>query len=228
MGTNAIPGLLRALQWQDSPVKRQVRAVLARLPFLPTRLFSENLNWKAEAALTSAGSWASNAVPQLVVMLNQDGSPFCQTVVPGILVRIGPAAAAAIPTLVRMTAHTNFIVRMDAIYALGKIGVEPEVVVPVLIRCLKDPDPSVRGHAARALQNFGKDAISAVPALEELGRIEPAANPASGSGNAISTAGPIGISSWNAYLPSSARVPDVSEAAKEAASVIREKAGMRQ
>jgi hypothetical protein len=220
MGADAIPNLLQALQWRDSPMKRQVRAALAKVPFVRIRPISENLGWLAEKALVSLGPSASNAVPRLVMDLSQDGSAFCQTTIPAILAAIGPAAAPAIPTLVRMTMHTNFIVRMDAIYALRKIGAEPEVVVPVLIQCLKDPDPGVRSYAARALQDFGKDAISAVPALEELSRTEPVRSYSSG----FRSEGPVRLSSWNSSLVPLIRLPDAGGVAKAAVAVIRQKA----
>jgi HEAT repeat protein len=59
-------------------------------------------------------------------------------------------------------------VRSTAIFALGKIGTEPDRVVPVLMNALHDPRPDVRINAVRALVQFGPKAKLAVPALVEI------------------------------------------------------------
>ena len=56
-------------------------------PFTPTIEF-----WNGFDGLAALGPAASNAVPQLVRMLERDPSPFTQQAVPVILGRVGPAA----------------------------------------------------------------------------------------------------------------------------------------
>jgi HEAT repeat protein len=58
-------------------------------------------------------------------------------------------------------------IRGDAISALGSIHSEPDLVVPVLVRALEDPEAAVRGAALWALQDFGKAASSATPVLTQ-------------------------------------------------------------
>jgi HEAT repeat protein len=59
-------------------------------------------------------------------------------------------------------------VRYAAISALGKIGTEPDRVVPVLIDATHDRSPTVRTSAVGALGLFGPNAKLAVPALVEF------------------------------------------------------------
>jgi HEAT repeat protein len=51
---------------------------------------------------------------------------------------------------------------------LGKIGLEPQLVVPALMRALEDRRGSVRQDAAFALGNYGDAARPAVPGLQAL------------------------------------------------------------
>ena len=53
----------------------------------------------------------------------------------------------------------------SAAITLGRIHAQPEVVVPALVKALRDPDDYVRSDAINALGAFGADATSAVPAL---------------------------------------------------------------
>lgn len=48
---------------------------------------------------------------------------------------------------------------------MGEIGQKPELVIPVLLAALRDPDPLVRRDAAEALGGFGKQAKAYVPDL---------------------------------------------------------------
>ena len=58
-------------------------------------------------------------------------------------------------------------VRWYTIHALGRIHVEPKLVVPVLIRCLGNNPVGVDNEAADALGIFGADAQAAIPVLIE-------------------------------------------------------------
>ena len=64
-----------------------------------------------------------------------------------------------------------------AAMALGEAAVEPEIVVPALLKSLDYPHPDVRGYvrleAIEALGNFGSAAQSAVPALTKLAQSDP-------------------------------------------------------
>src|SRR5262249_9548766 len=48
---------------------------------------------------------------------------------------------------------------------LGQFGLESEVCVPALMRCMESADPRLRSDAVSALGSFGGEARSAVPVL---------------------------------------------------------------
>ncbi len=78
--------------------------------------------------------------------------------------RIGPAAAGAVPALVKALEDRAAYVRYGAAGALGRIGPAAAVAVPALVKtALQDPDRGVRGAAAYALGKIGPGAAGAVP-----------------------------------------------------------------
>jgi hypothetical protein len=198
IGTNACPILLRMLQQPNSSLTVRLFDLVQKQNFFKIPFAPANLNWKALTAFGALGSRASNAVPGLVAIFEANPSPFPQQAVPAILGEIGPPAEEAIPVLLQGLAHTNWSVRNNAVYALGKIHAQPKLVVPALIKCLCDPEPFVRAEAASALGWFGADAQSAIPALLELQRKE-ALNPRPPAGKIRITSDGFGVGSlWHA------------------------------
>jgi hypothetical protein len=173
MRDDAIPHLLRKLHYRDAKLKRFILGILSKQKLIKITPVPQYSHFTAYAALSRMGPSASNAVPGLVEYFEHDPSPFPQTAVPNLLGSIGSPAAPAIPTLLKAAAHTNGIVRNNAIRALGKVHADPGRVVPVLASLLHDPDPLVRANAALALGEFKSDAKSSVPALVEQRRKEP-------------------------------------------------------
>jgi len=80
--------------------------------------------------------------------------------------QLGPAAKPAVPALIQALQGDDPSIHKAAISALGKIQSDPDVVIPLLIRCLDDP--SVNDEAATALANYGPLARAAVPKLIPL------------------------------------------------------------
>ena len=82
------------------------------------------------------------------------------------LARLGREAHPAAPQLLAALKLPG--VRYAAAEALGPVGADPDVAVPVLIALLKnEEDDGGRLAVARALGNFGPAAASALPALRE-------------------------------------------------------------
>jgi HEAT repeat protein len=87
--------------------------------------------------------------------------------------QFGPAAKAAIPLLVQALQSPSLEVRGFAVDALGRIGLEPQTVVPAILAEVDLPKDHInyaplapfRRLAARALGRFGPDAKAAVPVL---------------------------------------------------------------
>lgn len=82
---------------------------------------------------------------------------------------LGQAATPAILDLIAATADPDVQVQVVAAYALGKIAVPTESVVPALADIVKDTNKAgdVRYSAARALGHIGPAAQAAIPALLE-------------------------------------------------------------
>jgi len=164
MGTNALPALLGMLQAKDSKLK----LALSALGFRYTPAETQHL--RAQKGLSALGADASNAVPALIEIYQQNTSPTASRAAANALVEIGPAAEQAIPALMKSAASTNSDVRAFALYTLGRLALESKLVVPVLIKGLHDPDREVRFNAAfglEALAFMGGDAKPAIPALVE-------------------------------------------------------------
>src|SRR5262249_13034635 len=80
----------------------------------------------------------------------------------------GTAARPAVPALIKAMADADVALRVNAIIALGLIGMDQQDVekgVVALTRALNDTQGIVRFQAAMALGRLGVDAKSAVPAL---------------------------------------------------------------
>ena len=215
MGTNAIPVFLRQLQTHDSKLKTAVMGLLTNQHLIAIHYAPPN-PYRILTEFRALGAVASNAVPRLIEIFEQDPSPLPQTAIPEILGAIGPAAAPAIPTLLRGLNHTNEWVRYNSIYAIGRIHSQPGLAVPALTKCLNDPAAYIRWQAILALCSFRQAAASAVPHLCEIWRTEslkPETSHMIVCGHRVAT-------SW-AALPALARSnPDLAFATAEALKAI--------
>ncbi|MDB6067957.1 MAG: repeat protein [Pedosphaera sp.] len=169
IGTNSVPTLLRLLQKKDSSLKvksvkmaRKQQIIVIR--FVPARMHMQD----ALSAFRSLGPQASNAVPALVVLLDQNHTPETRAAAAEALGLIGPAAQPAIPSLLRETNNPNSQIRANALWALASIHAGPDCTVRLLTSALSDCDPGVRIVAAESLGYFQADAKPAVPALTKL------------------------------------------------------------
>jgi HEAT repeat protein len=89
--------------------------------------------------------------------------------------RFGPGAKQAVPLLVQALQSPSTEVREFAVDALGRIGLEPQTVVPAIVAEADLPPEHInykplapfRRLAARALGRFGPEAAAAVPLLEK-------------------------------------------------------------
>ncbi len=165
LGTNAIPTLLRMLRAKDSRVTAKVVRLVQKqhlIKFAYTYDFQKN--GAAARAFDSLGADAKDAVPELIKIFEKNISANSQNYTAWALGAIGPPAAKAVPLLLRASTETNYT-RRNAIYALGKIHAEPELVVPALTNLLTNPDRDVRASTISSLELFGSGAKSAVPVL---------------------------------------------------------------
>lgn len=147
-------------------------------------------------ALTTLGRFDRKtpaAVSALANLLTKDEFPDIRRKAAESLGQLGADARAAVPGLAQALQDKDVDVRRWTAIALGKIGPAANAALPALAGALKkDPDSFVRGHAAHALGNLGKEAVPALldcvlkeaiievrlAAIEALGNIGPDAGEA--------------------------------------------------
>jgi HEAT repeat protein len=177
-GTNAFPTLLHMLTAKDSALDKKLlpwsyawRKWARKMSFLkirpgPRRCFHDSL--EATWAFKELGPQADTAVPELIRIMDQQtptDPEYIHENVVTILAGIGPSANAAVPVLLRDLQSSNAMFRASAFYALSQIHPRAEIVVTKAITALGDPEPFVRMFAAYALESYGEEAKSSVPAL---------------------------------------------------------------
>ncbi len=84
------------------------------------------------------------------------------------LVRIGPDAKAAVPSLLRDATSTNDALRGFSLLRSARSMPNRNVVVPIFINALQNPYPQTQYEAVIGLGAFGTNARTAVPALVKL------------------------------------------------------------
>ena len=185
LGTNAIPILLEMLQETNSPLKLKWIALMGKQHLFKPPQEARVRNAEAARAFQALGPDASNAVPGLVRIYREDHSPESQIY---ILMALGSIAPAVLPaaTPVLLDGLTNSDVRLSrtAAMAIGGAHGQPDVFVPALINGLKGPLQS-RGIAAWSLGEYGPQAKSAVPALVDLSKNDPALSVRTQAANAL-------------------------------------------
>ena len=164
--------LVEALRDPSEPVRAAAAQALARLGPGPSEvsglasvLASPDRYVAAFAAwsLGNIGDAAEPAVAELGHALEREDT---NDVVTRALARIGPAATAAVPDLVRALRSQNEAYRWRAARTLGRIGPGAEPAVAALVAALADSSGAVRMHAARALGRIGPAAKPAAAALQ--------------------------------------------------------------
>ena len=149
---------------------------------------------KAYEVFTQYPEVAEIAIPQFIAMLN-DKELLTKGKACMVLVNIGKPAIPALltalshtndiaralaayalgenrtnalhlrPNLKAMLSDKSIFVRLDAAEALGKLGGNPEDIVPVILRCFHEGDSDTRSYALDVLSKLKERARSAVPDL---------------------------------------------------------------
>jgi HEAT repeats len=169
IGTNAFPVLLNMLQVKDSELTLKVLDLAKRQRFIKlNHVPAQVRNHEAGHAFRILGSNASNAVPALIKIYRPDDSAESQSAILLSLGHIGPAARSAIPLLLQAADSHDDMVRASAVWSLGAIHSEPEIVAPAMTTLLRDPNRTIRFFAAKSLEKFGTNAQMATTNLAEL------------------------------------------------------------
>lgn len=177
IGTNGIPTLLRMMRSKESPITTELLAWRHGWyspfdffsPFLNRYIFGgpSDIVVRAQAGFIALGPSAATAVPELSKILDQNLSAKYTSRTVRVLGKIGPAAKAAVRSLLRAAASTNNGDHYDEFVSIGEIHAEPDSVVPFLIGVMSNV-PADRMYAVHVLGQFGGAAKSAVPSLLAL------------------------------------------------------------
>jgi hypothetical protein len=170
IGTNGIPTLLGMIRAKDPPpALRKFLLIAQRWGWLHvSRRPAYQRNEEAEYAFRVLGTNAASAVPELIQIYQDNGSPSSQRCAALALGSIGQPARSALPVLLRDFSHTNPQVRFYAVSAVLHIGGDYDVVAPPLARALQDSNVNVRWNALTALARFGSRARPLVPEIQAM------------------------------------------------------------
>ena len=118
----------------------------------------------AATALTGLGT---NAIPELLKVLEERGSPDRATIISvfGAMRDVGEYKSKVVPLLAEGISGTNRWIASECARSLGNWAVMPEVSVPALVKGLESSDMMLRRASATSVGNFGASAGPAIPAL---------------------------------------------------------------
>jgi HEAT repeat protein len=175
IGEPAVEPLGRCLAEDSLQVQEAASQILADIGdgrvFDPLVKALSSADWivRMHAAKALGRIGDARAVPSLVPFL-QDKVKAVREEAAGSLARIGKAS---IPSLAAALRHEEWLVRLHAVEALGKLG-SSEAVEPLLFALFNDRDSAVREDIVRALGDIGDGA-----AVEFLFRVldEPGLRP---------------------------------------------------
>jgi len=176
LGQATVPALIRALEDQNSFVRRSAALALGRIgpparaavPALVRgcRDKEEIVRGAAARALGEIGLPAESAVSALMERL-KDESTSVRNRAANSLSKMG---AVAVPTLMEAINDEQALIRRYAVNTLGRIGPEAVRAVPALVEALKSDDALLANYAAYALGKIGAAAVPGLTkAMKEIG-----------------------------------------------------------
>ncbi|QEI43176.1 Serine/threonine-protein kinase B [Dolichospermum sp. UHCC 0315A] len=136
-----------------------------KINFLLSLLSSTDERYKSQAIddLAEFGAEASEAIPQLIKVFQEDNSELRGSA----SITLAKIGKESVPFLAELLQHEKLEVRRRAAITLEEIGTQAEVAISQLICALEDIDPEVRGYAVIVIANIGIPAKEAIPALIE-------------------------------------------------------------
>jgi HEAT repeats len=110
------------------------------------------------------GKTGKPAIPALLAALSHTND-IARAIAVYALGENGTNATHLRPNLEAMLSDRSIFVRLNAAGALGKLGGDPEIIVPVLLQCFHEGDSDTRSYALDFLSKLKGRAKSAVPDL---------------------------------------------------------------
>ena len=168
---SAVPVLLQCLRVEDSRVATAAAYSLGRWSLeprlvIPARVtcLSSRTNGPEDAAMRDS---AADGLMNYAGLIHDPSARSKSE-----LDDLRQAMSNAVPALVKALDDEDWRVAREAAMALGAAAIEPDIVVPALVKSLNYPHPhglgDVRHEAINALGNFGEAAQSAAPALTKI------------------------------------------------------------
>lgn len=159
MGTNAMPAIPLMLHDIKNPANRvayMAARSLGTLKLSPETVISALTNALEHRRALPTTYWTNGTDPQL----------FFYNYAFASIAAYGAEARPALPTLLAwLNKDEDPFLPEKAADALGKLALEPEIVVPALTKALGSRNPELVCSAAQSLGDYGPSATSAVPAL---------------------------------------------------------------
>jgi HEAT repeat protein len=161
---------IKALQDKDPNVRQEAAEALGRMgpdaraavPALRDAMEDKQISEVAAVAL-----WNVDRATFIDVLKTQRGSQSGWAAVVALW-QIGPAAKEVIPILLEIAKNERDSDRPHALAALGSVGADPEVALPLLTAALRDPTGNYAPiMAAQTLGTYGAKAKAALPDLEK-------------------------------------------------------------
>jgi len=91
--------------------------------------------------------------------------PKCRATAAGVIAKLGPKAAKAVPALIRALKDEHVSVRDDVVRALGAIGPAATSAAPALAEAFADKERYLRDTVFETLQKLAPKDLSAIPGL---------------------------------------------------------------
>jgi HEAT repeat protein len=164
IGTNAIPILLERIAEKDSALKKKLllwspMKLQQALGVVPARM----RNSEGRCGFEALGTNARCAVPALIRIYDTTYTWRAQYNSLQAIGEVGIYDPEAVSFLISVLESPD--AHDEAIRALCKSRVEPQLVMPILIKELKDPTSQAILEPVQALGRFGPEAKAAVPLL---------------------------------------------------------------
>jgi HEAT repeat protein len=168
IGTNSLPFLVKWIAY--TPPKRDLRVFGIRIPVARDR--RAELSRGSYIALTILGPRAAPVLPELIYLLKGTNTIVADRAL-GSIDAMGMEGVPALLDYVTNRHAYAWSAQLGPINSMRNLGTNGASVVPVLIECLKSPDPKVGRLAAILLANVGEhvevgeQASVVIPALVE-------------------------------------------------------------
>jgi HEAT repeat protein len=137
------------------------------VPELTKMLNDSNSLLRRQNAAVALASIGTNGLPPLLYALSNSNYPMPNTVV--AVVPLISNVSPVIPLLINCTTNSDRTLAGTAVQALGRLQMEPDIIVPAITNALAHPDGSVRFIAAQCFVTWlDGETYRAVPSLKNL------------------------------------------------------------